>query len=115
MDTISAFAMGMANMDNPKKVFDWEKAARLIKETGSKMAQAGLSEDWMWTGATILEDGSPVQDKHGPYLASTWATPILIMDDGDEIPCYIMEYKTTWGAKTNWPNSAIKILKGEKS
>jgi hypothetical protein len=38
MNTISAFAMGTANRDKESMVFDWEKAARLIKERGASNA-----------------------------------------------------------------------------
>ena len=81
MDSISAFAMGEANRGKPAKVFDWDRAARRIKETGATHAAAGLSGDWEWTGGDILRDGKPIpEDDTYVYLASTWATPELQID-----------------------------------
>ena len=95
------------------KVFDWDKAARIIKEQGITEADAGLSEDFGNTGGTILENGKPIIESY-TYLASTWATPVLVtsdLDDGlTEIPCYIMQSQTEWNAKTKWPQSALNIL-----
>ena len=39
---------GMMNRGNEMKVFDWDKAAQLIKEHNPKEAIAGLSEDWFF-------------------------------------------------------------------
>lgn len=90
-------------------VFDWDKAAQIIKEKKPKKADAGLIEDWFWTGGTIYEDGSPVMDMP-PYLASDWATPVL--DLGDiTIKCFReIEDSPGWDANTLWPSSAIEIL-----
>lgn len=65
---------GMMNRGNEMKVFDWDRAAQLIKDRKPKEAIAGLSEDWFWTARTIFFDGKPVIHG-GTYLASTWATP----------------------------------------
>ena len=81
MDTMSAFAMGeMARARGSKaKVFDWDKAAQLIKERKPEIAEAGLSGDWEYTGGEIYCDGKPVpQDDTYTYLSSIWATPCLI-------------------------------------
>lgn len=108
MDTLFAFAMGEMNRGRELKVFDWDKAARLIKERKPEVAEAGLQNDFEWTGDTIWENGKPVK-KCCTYLASTWATPILVMD-GDEIPCYVMEHETKWDEDTKWPKSALEIV-----
>lgn len=110
MDTLLAGLMGEISRGNEMKVFDWDKAARTIAEYKAQDASAGLMEDWEWTGGTILEDGKFVEEPF-MWLASTWATPILMID-GETIPCYIMEHETDWGAKTRWPESARKILDG---
>ena len=110
MNTLYAAMMGEAFRGSELKVFDWDKAARIIKERGLCDADAGLYEDWEWTGGTILENGDPVYDEY-LYLASTWATPTLRTDDED-IPCFVMEHETEWDAKTRWPASALKILEG---
>lgn len=111
MDTMSAFARGEANRGQEMKVFDWDKAARLIKEANPTEAGAGLSGDWEYTGGSIFEDGKPTEDGY-TYLASTWATPELDMD-GEIVDCYVMESETEWGCDTRWPESARKILEGK--
>ncbi len=90
-------------------VFDWEKAARLIKEYNATEASAGLSGDWGFTGGTIFENGKPDMESY-TYLASTWATPELKI--GDEIiDCW--RYASDmpgWDCKTKWPDSALAVL-----
>ena len=109
MDTISAFAMGVATRNKESKVFDWDKAAQLIKESGCHVAEAGLRGDWEWTGGIIYEDGIVTNDY--TYLASTWATPIIVLDDYDEIECYKMKHEVPgWDADTKWPKSAMEII-----
>jgi hypothetical protein len=97
--------------DPAKMVFDWVKAARLIKETGAEWAMAGLSGDWDHTGGFIFENDKPVSKKNTyTFLASDWATPTLILPDGEH-PCWRpgKEVKR-WGAETYWPPSARRIL-----
>jgi hypothetical protein len=112
MDTMSAFARGQASHGNELKVFDWEKAARLIVERKPKVASAGLQDDWEWTGGTIFEDGKPVpKEETHTYLASTWATPELELD-GEIMDCFRMHSTTPgWDASTYWPPEALEILK----
>lgn len=112
MDSVLAFALGQANKGKERKVFDWDKAARLIKESGTKNAQAGLKEDYEWTGGVIYSDGRPVS-KDYTYLASVWATPTLYLDE-NEVDCYVMESKASWDSDTKWPPSAIAILRAGK-
>ena len=109
MNTIAAFAMGEAHRGNELMVFDWDKAAKLIKESKTDSASAGLDEDWEWTGGVIYWDNKPVMDDY-TYLSSTWATPKLCIDD-EYIDCYKMEHEVPdWNAETKWPESALKIL-----
>lgn len=111
MNTIAAFMMGEANRGRELMVFDWDKAARLIKESGLKDASAGLRGDWGWTGGEIFTDGQPNLDDY-TYLASTWAVPELEID-GETVDCYRMQSETPgWGSDTKWPESALAILKG---
>lgn len=112
MDTMQAFLLNQAAHGNERKVFDWDKAVDLILERGFKDAFAGLQLDLEWTMGQILEDGKPVMDSYC-YLASNWAVPVLVAG-GEEIPCYVMESKTKWDAKTIWPKSALNKLKGAK-
>ena len=109
MNSIMAFAMGEAHRNCELMVFDWDKAARLIKERKPKLARAGLENDFEWTGGTIWQNGKPVKND-STYLSSTWATPILELDYGEEIPCYIMEHETNWDSDTKWPDSALAII-----
>ena len=113
MNTFAAFAMGEANRWKELMVFDWDKAARLIRERKPECASAGLRGDWEYTGGTIYEDGEPVMDDY-TYLASTWAVPELDID-GEIIDCYRMEHETPgWDSETKWPKSALDILSAEE-
>lgn len=106
---MKAFMNGEANRGKESMVFDWNKAARLIKESGCKNASAGLSGDWDFTGGSILVNGKIPDDTY-TYLASTWAKPELDLD-GETIDCYLMESETDgWGSGTFWTESARKIM-----
>lgn len=90
--------------NEPMKVFDWDKAATIIKERNAEFAEAGLATDWDNTGGVIydVDEGGIVEDSY-LYLGSTWAMPTLIVD-GDEIACFMdddgnREYKWTDSAK----------------
>ena len=111
---MAAFMMGQANRDSELMVFDWELAAKIIKEKGIKNASAGLQGDWDYTGGSILIDGKPETDEWSNlYLASTWAIPELEID-GMRMDCFKMQSETPgWGSETFWPEEALKILKGE--
>lgn len=109
-----AMAMGAATKGQPMKVFDWDKAASIIREHNITDADAGLVEDWFWTGASILEDGK-VPDREGwrPHCSSSWATPVIRW--GEETrECWVMQDEAkergfqTGGAW--WPDSALAIL-----
>jgi len=90
-------------------VFDWNKAAKLIREQKPKAASAGLQSDWEWTGGKIYQDGDPVEDDY-TYLSSTWSTPELDMD-GEITECYLMQSESPeWDSDTKWPESARNIL-----
>lgn len=120
MDTISAFAAGLVNQGRPLMVFDWDKAANLIRERKPKVAEAGLQGDWEWTGGCIYQDGHivPIDDTY-TYLSSTWATPQLSIDD-DTVDCFIFEedMPEEWGGRRDaasvyWPESARAILESQ--
>lgn len=113
MNNRMAFLKGMVNRGKEMMVFDWDKAARLIKERKPECASAGLRDDWEYTGGTIYEDGKPVMDNY-TYLSSTWAVPELSMD-GDIVECFRMEHEVPgWGSDTKWPQSALNILSAKK-
>ena len=104
--TSTAFVHGTLYRDRPVRVFDWDKAAAILRGTH---AAAGLEEDWSWTSGSILSDGEIVpQEKTYTYLASPWATPLLRIDDEVEVDCW--RYRDGWGSDTYWPESAVKIF-----
>lgn len=96
-------------------IFDWHKAARLIKERQPQVASAGLESDWGSTGGTIYtgKDGPVKKDESYTYLSSNWATPELDLD-GEIIDCYIESDNNPegWSESTVWPDSALAILNG---
>lgn len=109
MDSIGAIISRILNRGSEVRVFDWDKAARLILERKPSCAVAGLSTDMEWTSGIIYKDGEAISNSY-TYLSSTWAKPVLVLDDEEEIDCYIMESDTEWDASTKWPQSAINIL-----
>jgi hypothetical protein len=111
MDSRIAFAIGEANRDKELMVFDWDKAAKLIKERKPKQAAAGLRSDWEYTGGEIYSEGKPIpKEDTYTYLSSTWAVPELDMD-GDVVDCFKMQSELPdWDNDTYWPESALKIL-----
>lgn len=112
MDTLQAFIMREANRRKELMVFDWDKAATLIKERHPNVVDAGLRGDWENTGGCIYEYNQPVMNAY-TYLASTWAVPEICIDDGEFLPCYRMQSETPgWNSKTRWPKSALDILEG---
>lgn len=111
MDTLEAMARGDAarRAGNKTMVFDWYKAATLIRERQPKVARAGLRSDWEWTGGEIYRDGRPVTDAY-TFLASYWATPELDID-GEVVDCFVYAEDTDgWDQHTKWPETALKIL-----
>jgi ATP:corrinoid adenosyltransferase len=115
MDSMAAFGMAKSAAARGAKfmVFDWDKAAQLIKERKPKEASAGLRSDWEYTGGTIYTaDEGPAKSSY-TYLASNWATPELDLD-GEIIPCFVYEDEETnpnkWNEHTLWPETALAIL-----
>ena len=128
MDSMTAYSMKQAAIASgtaKMRVFDWEKAARLIKSYANNSilkidsVTAGLKDDLEWTGACIFEKGKPNHDAR-PFLASIWATPIIVFrcyayNDtlGEiEIDCWKYMDETEWNEYTVWPQVAIDILEG---
>jgi len=109
MDSMMAFMIGERNRGKEEMVFDWDKAAQLIKDYGFKDASAGLSRDWEYTGGEIFTDGKPNMDDY-TYLASTWATPKIFID-GEYYDCYKMKNEVpNWNSGIKWPDSALNII-----
>lgn len=100
------------------RVFDWDKAARIIKDNDYKNVKAGLDEDWYATSDAILINGVPYMESNS-FLMSNWATPIMIIldddNDGDTaIPCWCYKTECEWDAYTQWPDSALQIFRAEE-
>lgn len=120
MDTATAFMMGDMYRGQPMRVFDWEKAAHYIRDNDIQNAEAGLSEDLEWTCGPILADGKIIA-KHDTYtyLASTWATPVLIVNGVQhEMWIWQDEAERRYGkdvelARVYLPPESVKILNGE--
>ncbi len=113
MDSISAFVLGNVSRGKPLMVFDWNKAAKMMRDQKANYATAGLSRDWEKTGGSILRNGIPIkeEDTH-VYLASRWAKPELDID-GTVTPCWKYQDDTDeWDRSTYWPESARAILAG---
>lgn len=113
MDTMSAFIRGQASRGKELMVFDWEKAANLIKERKPHNVSAGLRGDWEWTGGEIYKNGKIIpKNQTYVFLASTWAVPEIDID-GDILPCYKMQHEVPrWGSHTYFPKKAKDILTG---
>lgn len=111
MDTLSAFANGEANRNKELMVFDWDKAAQLIRENKPETVSAGLRGDWEWTGGTIWENGEPDMESY-TYLSSTWAVPEIDLD-GEIIECFKMQSETNeWDSRTKWPDNTANEARG---
>lgn len=68
----TAFAMGVMNRGRELMVFDWDKAARMIKERKPIRAGAGLHDKWENTGGEIFVNGKVVKNVwhlHGLFLS----------------------------------------------
>ena len=92
-----------------EKIFDWMIAVDLIHLYGIKNAVAGLAEDMLFSGGAILENGEPIHDQP-TFLASTWATPVLVdMDTGNIHKCH--SNTTLYNEHTKWPPEALALLK----
>jgi len=113
MLTMLAMAIAQSTPKGNEKVFDWHKAAQIIRDRKPTTAEAGLSGDWEWTGGCIYRDGKPVLedgDDDYTYLASNWCKAELSVG-GELIDCWIPQSEQpSWKARTRWPESALAIL-----
>lgn len=81
MNSMVAFLNAQANIHKEQMVFDWHKAAKLIKQMKPNIASAGLAGDWEYTGGEIYKNGRPVpKNETYTYLSSNWATPEINID-----------------------------------
>lgn len=70
------------------KFLDWDKIREIIKENPNSIIQAGLLEDFTYTG-DIIYNKKPIK-KFYVYDNSNWATPVVIID-GEIYACYSFE------------------------
>lgn len=105
---VAAQSLGVKSEQKTFRTFDWDAAAKLIAERRPRRAEAGLAQDWGYTGGTIYKDGKPVTDDY-TYLSSWWAIPSILMN-GKEVPCWRWESEVAWRSDTKWPESALAIL-----
>lgn len=97
-------------------VFDWDKAAEIIKDRLLKhpdlYAEAGLQGDWENTAGCIFEDGKPTNGEY-MFLASNWAVPTLILAwdgiDQEEIECFT-DQSDRFDLGTKWDVISLEIL-----
>lgn len=101
-------------MPTRERVFDWDRAAGLIREHRPTVARAGLRMHWDTTGGTIYQDGKPVIDDY-TYLSSCWFVPEIDLGIAGVFDCWRYEDETPgWGDDTKWPESALEILRGHE-
>lgn len=111
------FAEGFLGSPAPKgtplKMFDFKKAAELIREAFKAhpdlIAEAGLQGDWAYTGGVIFANGKPTNENY-TFLSSNWAKPTLILSwDGAEQEEIVCE-KDGDQADCKWDYESLKIL-----
>ena len=108
MNTMLAYAINMSTPDGHGKVFDWVKAAKILKEKNPDEACAGLLEDMEWTAGTIWLEHKPYNEEY-TYLSSRWATPVLEID-GEHIECWESSDGSKWNSDTKWPDEALALI-----
>lgn len=90
-------------------VFDWDEAARRIKESGCVTACAGL-RGHQETFRPIFRNGRPVVS--GLDISSPWAVPVIEIN-GVVTPCYKWhegDYHPMYVKPQWWPAAALDIL-----
>lgn len=106
------------------KVFDWIKAAKIIKENNIQNASIGLSIT-MEDTISILQNGKPIKTT-GVMFSSSDYNPILINNDsGEMMDCFFNineRYMKPNNLETprsteetmllEWPKVALDIIKG---
>ena len=71
---------------------DWNKAREICEQNRGHKVDAGLDEDWFWTGGEIFDGENYISGDFPPYVASTWATPVLRVETDMgwmTIPCFM--------------------------
>lgn len=109
IQTAEAKAKGVISM-----TFDWDKAAQIIKifkAVTDFTAEAGLQNYWYYTAGAIFENGNAISGEY-IYLQSSWATPTLVLNFGEEsieIECWSVENER-FKSDTTWDEISLNIL-----
>jgi len=97
-------AGGFPKQTEHEKQIDWNSAKEICFTHPDSVIEAGLMEDWDCTKGVIFRKGkfiNPDDNDDYFYGCSTWATPILLIDDSEEIECY---YEPKENADSDIPN-----------
>lgn len=87
-----------------KKVFDWDKASKIILENDIRNAEAFLKNQESYTAGCILCEGEAILDSEA-YLETYKDIPTLRdMDTKDEYPCW------KFCPSCNWTVTALSRL-----
>lgn len=95
------------------RVFDWDRAAALIKATGAQTALAGIDKDWLSSSDSIFDDGrARVDSACQAWTENPNMSPCLELD-GKRMPCF----KEMWVSditvadrRAIWPGRSAEIL-----
>lgn len=111
MESLKAFARGLASQGERVRTFDWIKAANIIKANPDKDWYAGLSSDLEWTGGKIWDGSEKAIVKNTTtYLSSSWATPVIYDSEGDETDCWVYQDTVKWNSGTQYPEEFMSII-----
>ena len=95
------------------KRLDWEKAKKICEENPTSEIQAGLCEDWGYTHGVIFDNGEYKTnancndwDDSSFYGVSRWATPVLVVDNGEPIECWVLSDNWDPYIPENWGQEA---------
>ena len=92
----------------------WLRLVKAInKDIPNLIAEAGLEGDWDYTGGIIYSNKKSTTDDY-TYLASNWAIPTLILNEEEEIPCFIIKENTRFNAHSKWDRISLNILNTEE-
>ena len=69
------------------KIVDYEKIFNIIQEKNLHNCDIGLREDWSCTAAELIEDNITCEKEYF-YGKSTWATPVLMDEEGNIYECW---------------------------
>jgi hypothetical protein len=67
------------------KYVDTDLLEEIKKNNPDKEVVFGMAEDWYFTASTLKE----AKITKGILASSSWATPVVRIDDGEDIPCFI--------------------------